>query len=351
MRPSRAVVAVAAATTALALSLPATASASPVPSDPIATGFAGPLQIDVAHGNVWVGEAFAGLLTRVRPNGSTTVLTSQPGEIAGVAVRRYTVAFTTTSHDEANPGAALMVRRPDGTVRTVADLYAFESKHNPDARNKYGFLDLPPACAAQLPPEIPGATPYHGMVDSHPYAIANAPDGGWFVADAGGNTILKVNRRGHISVVSVLPPQRTKVTADAATAVGLPECTVGHTYAFEPVPTDVEVGRHGLMVASLLPGGPEDASLGARGSVVRIAPTGRAVPVAKGFLGATNVAIGRCGRIYVAEMFANRISVVRGGHVTPFVDVPSPASVEFSDGKLYASVDVFGAGSIVTIRP
>lgn len=351
MKRSRALVAVTAALTAAVLSTPTAATASPVVSDPIATGLAGPLQIAVSGHRVYVGQDFAGVLTKIRADGSTKDLTAQPGEVAGVAVRGFDVAFTFNNMNPDDPVSSLMLRRANGTIRTIADLQSFEATRNPDHRNVYGFLGLSKECADQVPAEIPGGHPYHGLVDSHAYSLANAPDGGWYVGEAGGNAILKVERNGRVKVVAVLPPQKVKVTADIAAGVGLPDCVIGKSYAFEPVPTDVEVGWNGSLVVSLLPGGPEDASLGARGSVVRVWPGGGMRTVAKGFLGATNVALGTHGRIYVAEMFGNRISVIDDGHVHAVADVPTPASIEFANGMLYASVDVFAAGSIVTIKP
>jgi hypothetical protein len=350
MKPSRLLCALAAGATALTVTMPASASADPSVSDPIATGLAGPLQIAVQGRDVFVGQSFAGVLTRVRPNGTTQDLTAQPGEVSGVGVRGGNVAFTFTGGDETDPVARLMLRRADGVVRTVADLYRFEKTRNPDRRVRYGFLGLSDACAAAVPDEV-GGYPYHGLVDSHPYAVAKAPQGGWYVADAGGNSILRVRRNGHVSKVSVLPRQIARISPDAASAFGLPDCTIGKRYAFEAVPTDVEVDADGSLVVSLLPGGPEDASLGARGAVVRVGPRGGTTTIGTGFLGATNVAIGRNGTVYVAELFANRISMLRRGAVSTVVEVPSPASIEFSRGMIYASVDVFGAGSIVTVRP
>lgn len=48
--------------------------------------------------------------------------------------------------------------------------------------------------------------------------------------------------------------------------LGLDPCFVGRTYWFEPVPTDIEVGRGGQLYVPSLLGGPEGDELGARGS-------------------------------------------------------------------------------------
>ena len=314
---------------AVAVAVPTAANAVPEPSAPIVTGLAGPLQLDVgADGQIYVGQAFAGVLTKVRPNGTTKDLTAEPGEIAGVASRGYDVVYTTSGGTEEEPFSLLKKRSANGTVRTIADLGAYEAKHNPDAGNRYGFRQPGEACAAQVPPRSV-ADPYTGIIESHPYAVANAPGGGWYVADAAGNAILKVSKKGKVSTYFVLRPQKAVVTAEAAGLFGLPDCAIGATYAFEPVPTDVEVLPNGSLIVSMLPGGPEDASLGARGGIIRIAGDGEFANLASGFLGATNVAIGKGGRIYVAELFANRISVLRNGVVTPVADLPSPAGVEY----------------------
>ena len=143
----------------------------------------------------------------------------------------------------------------------------------------------------------------------------------------------------------------TVVAADEASALGLPDCTVGKTYAFEPVPTDVEVKSSGSLIVSLLPGGPEDASLGARGAVVRLAPDGEFANLAGGFLGAANVAVAPGGRIYVAELFGNKISLLRNHHVTTVRHVQQPAALEYSHGRLYAGINALGNGSVISFRP
>ena len=192
--------------------------------------------------------------------------------------------------------------------------------------------------------------PYAGIYESHPYAVANDLKGGWYVADAAANAILHVGRGGRTTVAAVLPAQKVTVTEGLADEIDLPDCTIGEKYAFEPVPTDVEVvPATGKLIVSLLPGG----ELPGTGAVYRVNPrTHSAVRLARGFSGATNVALGRRGRIFVAELFADRISVLRDGRIRTVVEEPGlmPAGVEFVRGTLYASTGIFGEGQIVTIE-
>jgi hypothetical protein len=335
---------------AAAVAIPSPASAQRAP-DVIGSGFAGPLQIDIGHKNqIYVAQDFAGIVTKLQPNGATKNIVVEPGEVAGVASRGYDVAYTFIGGDESDPVALLKQRLADGTVKTIADLGAFEASHNPDSGNLYGFRNLSKSCAAQVPPEI-GGEPYNGIVESHPYAVANAPGGGWYVADAAANDVLHVGKNGHISVFGVLRPRKAAITEEAADAVGLPQCTVGEVYAFEPVPTDVEVKDTGALIVSLLPGGPEDASLGARGAVVRLAGDGEFANLASGFAGATNVALRPGGKIYVTELFSGTVSVLQNHQITTVRHLVDPAAIEFARGKLFATTYVFGAGNVVSFKP
>lgn len=327
---------------------PTTVDAAPTVSPPLVSGLVGPLQIDVgSNGQIYVAQDFAGVLTKVRLDGTTKDLYVTPGqEIAGVVSRGYEVAFTGSNGTETAPPTMtyLAVRQPNGKVRMIADLLAFETKHNPDAGNIYGFRNLSKSCAAMIPPDA-GLLPYNGIVESHPYAVANAPDGGWYVADAAANAIWHVSRHGKVSTYFVLRPQKVVISAEVAAGFGLPDCVAGKTFAFEPVPTDVEVKPNGSLIVSMLPGGPEDASLGARGGVIRIAGDGEFANLATGFLGATNVAIGKGGRIYIAELFGGKVSMLHNGQISTVAELPAPAAVEYANGKLYVSINAVPDGT------
>ncbi len=189
--------------------------------------------------------------------------------------------------------------------------------------------------------------------------MAALPDGAWAVADAGGNDLLKVDKTGKISVISVLPRQPYTVTADAAAGLGLPDCVVGVVYNFEAVPTDVELAANGRYIVSLLPGGPEDPGLGARGSVVSVNPAnGNATKLATGLLGGTNVALAPDGRIFFSELFAGKIGVIDHGKARTYVELGSPLGLTYFKGALYAGTlaptdeqgNPTGTGSLVRIK-
>ena len=105
------------------------------------------------------------------------------------------------------------------------------------------------------------------------------------------------------------------------------------------MPTDVEVGPNGTFWVSTLPGGPEDPSVGARGSVYLVNPaTGSSSRLATGFAAATNIGVAEDGTTYVAELFGGKISkVTRNGAVSTFTTVGTPLSVEIHGAFVYAA--------------
>ncbi|ROS26015.1 ScyD/ScyE family protein [Cellulomonas sp. PhB150] len=318
----------------------------------VATGLVGPLTFGVGAKALYVGQAFAGIVSKVPTTGAPTVVgAAAPGaDAAGVEVSRGALTWTERSGDPGDPGApptASLLHRQTRDGATTVDLLAYEQTANPDKVNTYGFRNLDPACAAQLDPMFQS---YTGAVDSHAYGTLHAR-GATYVADAGANALFKVSAKGKISTVAVLKPIPVVVPAEAAAGLGLPDCVVGKKYWFEPVPTDVEQGRDGWLYVSLLPGGPEDGSLGANGQVVKVNPhTGKVVTVAKGLAGATGLAVGPKGTIYVAQLNGNAVSSIdKHGKVRPLLTLTQPAGVEWAHGKLWISTDVFGAGNIVSV--
>jgi len=359
--------------TTLALSAAALTAASPAgaaPDDPrpVMKGLLSPLSAAVAgNGTAYVSQNFAGQLLRKRPGrkARTVYTASVPGtEVGAVSVRRGTVVFATTAplpepaarRGEGFAGNAFVQglatgARADtdnwlhrigrkGKVRKVANLSRHERRRNPDAGVTYGVRGISDECAAQFPAEVPAS--YTGIVESHPYATYQAGRK-TYVADAAANAILSVSRKGRIRTVGVLPGNDIVITPSLAGAFGIPECAVGEKYWFEGVPTDVEVGERGRLYVTSLPGGPEDPSLGERGSIFRVNPrTGRVRRVVEELMSPTGLAVAPNGDMYVAELFANRISRVRAGRqvARAWTKQPMPGDVEWSRRGIHATVNV-----------
>jgi len=338
--------------------LPATAADFSMPRvRTLTTDVLAPFQLTVSKGQLFVGDGGTSLASKLTSSGLRTVARGpQPGEVTGVA-RNGANEFAYTTTDYANSQTYLKVKRP-GRSTLVVNLSAYEKRVNPDRRIRYG-IDNPTPCQAKALKPTGGPASYRGIVDSHPYAVASLGQGAWAVADAAGNDLLRVDRGGSISVIKVLPRQPLTITADMAKANHLATCVVGVVYNYEPVPTDVEVGPNGALYTTTLPGGPEDPSAGARGSVYRVNPAnGHYKRLATGFAGATKLAVTSTGTLYVAEFFAGKISKVVNGAPSPYLSLPAVVSVTAGNGHLYAGTlapsdsqgQPTGQGSIVQIH-
>ncbi|MEN0130643.1 MAG: ScyD/ScyE family protein [Brevundimonas sp.] len=316
----------------------------------VASDLAGPLTFAVGANALYVGQAFAGIVSKIPAKGAAKVVgTAAAGaDVAGVELTPGALTWTERAGDQGPAVTASLLHRQTRDGVTTVDLLAAEKAANPDQVNTYGFTDLTPECEALVPAMFKS---YTGVADSHAYGTL-AAGRSTYVADAGANALLKVSKSGKVSTVAVFKPIPVAATAEAAAGLGLPDCVVGHKYGFEPVPTDVERGRDGWLYVTLLPGGPEDGSLGANGKVVKVNPrTGKVVTVAKGLAGATGLAVGPKGTIYVAQMNANEVSSIdRHGKVHKLLTVTQPAGVEWAKGKLWFSSDVFGAGKVSSVR-
>ncbi len=317
----------------IALAAAAPASAAPAVRQlhvvkTLTTDVVAPLQFAVSGKKVYVADDAAGTLSVI---GKGVIARAPAGdELAGVEVDPFTSAYAYTTNNQDHTQSALTIVTP-GRPNVVADLYQFEQQHNPDSVNHYGIQgSASQACTNELDKAgIP--TRYTGELDTHPYAVAPLGFGAWAVADAGGNDVLRVDRYGHVSVLAVLPPQTIVVSPEFAQQTGAPDC-VGVTYAFEPVPTDVEWTFTGLLVTTL-PGGE-----GAPGSLYRIGWFGGVTQVATGFAGAVNLAAAPDGSVYVAEIGTGNITkITLTGRRQVVAHLDSLVAVEWANGHLYAS--------------
>jgi hypothetical protein len=353
---------IAAATAALLVLSPSVANAAPPAASAmtVVDGLVGPLHLAVGPDKVvTVSEEFASTLTKVRGGTKTPSYSSPEWDVSGVAYRGSTLYFLESQGagpDDARPLAGSLKALDRNRVTTITDkLGAYETSRNPDRNVQYGLSPAQaaahPGCVAQLG-AVGFPASYSGELDSHPYALAVEGNTA-YIADAGMNAILSVNlRTGSIHTVAVLPARPHTLTAAEANGFGLSDCA-GLTYNFEFVPTDVEMGPDGWLYVSSLPGGPEDASLGARGAVFRVNPNnGRTQPYVTGILSPTGIALDRSGNLYIASLFGAGIyKVACGSHEARlFLPAVQAADVEVSGSTLYATTGAFGNGTLISLR-
>src|SRR4051795_13279480 len=160
--------------------------------------------------------------------------------------------------------ASLFRLGPGGALTKLAELGAFEAANNP--------------AKAQ-----PGAE-----VDTNPNSVLAIGGREAVVADAGGNDVLRVNRRGNVSLLGVIPFN----TAPAGQPVpaGTP---------VQSVPTSVARGPHGSYYVGQLTGFP---FVPGAASVWRVKKGKAPKRVISGLTQITDLAIDRDGNIYVMEI-------------------------------------------------
>ena len=164
-------------------------------------------------------------------------------------------------------GTLLKLKRHGG-YRVIADLWRFENENNPDA--------------------VVG----NPLVDSNPVDVY-ADDGRFFVADAGGNSVVRIGRFGGIRALSVFP----NITMPNPFP---PPPPAPQTVPMQAVPTGVVKGPDGALYMSQLTGFPFPVG---EASVFRIDPrTGAARVYARDFTNIVDLDFGRDGTLYVLEM-------------------------------------------------
>lgn len=188
-----------------------------------------------------------------------------------------------------------------GAVAKVADLGAYEQAHNPD-----GF-----------------------GLNSDPYGLTLGPDGNIDVADAGGNTVYKVNpTSGQISVAAVIPgivpPPSVPIPPG-----GNPERN--GKAELDPVPTSVAVGKDGALYIGLLSGGPFPRGAA---KILRLGTDGKLTNYATGLTMVVAIAFGPDGNLYATEISTDFAPALEG-------KAPGPGAVVRigADGSKQVVVD------------
>jgi hypothetical protein len=157
-------------------------------------------------------------------------------------------------------GKLLSVSRR-GHVSEIADITAHEHTANPDG----------------------------GEDDSNPYGVASF-FGTHFVADAGGNEVVAVDRRGTVSTLAVIPGPGP-VVSPCGPPVPIPA---------QAVPTTVAIGPDGAVYVGQLTGFPFAPGVAKVFRVDR--HTGEVTPFAEGFTNIVGIAWGLDRSLYVLEI-------------------------------------------------
>jgi LPXTG-motif cell wall-anchored protein len=321
----------------------------------VATGFNGPQGILVASdGSVWVIDSGVGgdqektikspetgqdvkvtigdtaRVVKIAPDGKQTVAATLPSvqapqEASGgsrLALLGGVLYATSGGWTEASlgptapPNTAAVVKIEGGKATEVAQPWKLEQEKNPG-----GFA-----------------------VDSHPYGLTAGPDGSLWVADAGGNDLLKVNpSTGQVDLVAVFP------------GIPGPMANPGRGGANEsdPVPTAVAFGADGAVYVSLLPGAP---FLPGSSKIVKVGADGSISDYATGLTMTTDLRPGPDGNLYAVQIgqFTDKGPVPNSGKIirikaggTPEVVLSGlsfPTSIDFNAaGDAFVTTNGVGA--------
>jgi streptogramin lyase len=161
--------------------------------------------------------------------------------------RRDTLAAQHPEFPELAGRGHLVHVAASGEWRFIADITAYETANNPDGRlNDDG-------------------TPFY---DSNPYGILAEP-GGRVVTDAGGNSLLRVDASGDISLLAVFHSRGTNPPRPSFAPERLPPLPPFDVFT-DSVPTSVVVGPDGAYYVGELTGVPFTDT---RANVYRVVPS------------------------------------------------------------------------------
>jgi hypothetical protein len=227
-----------------------------------------------ADGRLLVADSAQGVV-----DGRTgEVIAVLPGivDIAPIAGSDEMWAITAGTDVLVDSGQALWRIDGNGEATQVVNLFAYEAKFNP----------------------------HPAAVDSNPFDVADLGGDEALVADAGGNTLLKVNKHGKVKLIAVLPDELVSTTnAEAILGEDFPP-----QLPAQPVATSVAIGPDGYFYVGELKGFP--APLNDSG-VWRIAPNARNATCGvsplctlalDGLTSIVKLAFGPDGRLYAAQI-------------------------------------------------
>jgi hypothetical protein len=269
-----------------------------------------------------------GQVTKIAPDGTRSVIASNlpsytfGSEIVGPAGIAYDRGTIYLAIGGPGPATALVpetylqnsvvaIDPSNGDIKTIADIGAYERSNNPD----------------------PNA------VDSNLYGLAAAGGGILYVADAGGNTIYRIDTsNGDFKPLAVLP---------GVPMEGMKNPNRDGKAEIDPVPTDVIPAPGGGVYVGELTGGPFPQGAA---SILKINEDGSIDTTASGLTMVTGLARASSGQIFAVQLSENFVaqppapgSVVKiGAFNKPYPvlgGLPAPNDVRFdSQGNMYVIV-------------
>jgi hypothetical protein len=234
-------------------------------------------------GSLLVADAGAGIV-ELR-HGMGTLVAELPGVTDIAPIGRGSMFAIRGGGPGLTTGAIFRVSR--GSVSQIADLYAFEAAVNP----------------------------HPTAVDSNPFDVETLNGGEAIVADAGGNTLLTVDRAGHVDWIAVFPDELVS-TANIKSLAGCPAappafafiCGLPPMMPAQPVSTSVAIGPDGAYYVGELKGFPAPTG---ESRIWRIEPgtlhaqcgtSPACTVVADGFTSIVDLTFGPDNRLYVVEL-------------------------------------------------
>jgi hypothetical protein len=295
------------------LMIPQTARAATVPKYDFATPIFG---LDTApDGSFLVADAGAGIVELRKGRGRLVVPLPNVTDVAPIG--RGSMYAVTSGGEEPHDTDGKLFRVSLGQKKTLADLFAFEAKANPDGDD----------------------------IESNPFDVAALSGGKALVADAAGNDLLIVDQRGKVDWVATLPEELVS-TQDIKDLVGCPNpppefqdiCDLPPMIPADPVATSVTVGPDGAYYVGELKGFPAPRN---ESRVWRIAPGARhatcgsspaCTVVADGFTSIIDLNSGPDGTVYVTELDeASWFAIEIGDGVGGTVNACNPRSWSCSE--------------------